>query len=142
MPDGEMKSAFRFNIANVVESIKFLIMLECEADKFADDVSEEQKVLLDIYKTVIKLPCVEPFNDLKNMDKKKIIELAKLTINEEIEYICNRDLENAKRLGIRLPILTLQDGYVAIEKIIADRSQKNLMRWSGYSSFDTFLSGK
>ena len=125
MPDGEMKSAFRFNIANVVESIKFLIMLECEADKFTDDISEEQKVLLDIYKTVIKLPCVEPFNDLKNMDKKKIIELAKLTINEEIEYICNRDLENAKRLGIRLPILTLQDGYAAIEKIIADLRRKS-----------------
>lgn len=30
----------------------------------------------------------------------------------------------------------------SVEKIIADRSQKNLMRWSGYSSFDTFLSGK
>lgn len=125
MPDGEMKSAFRFNIANVVESIKFLIMLECDADKFADDITEEQKVLLDIYRTIIKLPCVEPFNDLKGMDKKKIIELAKLTINEEIEYLCNRDLDTAKRLGIRLPIATLQDGHTAITKIIADLEKKN-----------------
>ena len=124
MPDGEMKNAFRFNIANVVESVKFLIMLECEADKFTDDISEEQKVLLDIYKTIIKLPCVEPFNDLKNMDKRKIVELAKLTINEEIEYLCNRDLENAKKLGIHLPILSLQDGYEAIKKIIADLKTK------------------
>ena len=126
MPDGELKSAFRFNIANVVESIKSLIMLECEPDKFADDISEEQKTLLDIYKTIIKLPCVEPFNDLKNMDKKKIVELAKLTINEEIEYLCNRDLENAKNnLGISLPLYTLQDGYDAITKIIADLERKN-----------------
>ena len=125
LPDGEMKNAFRFNIANVVDSIKFLIMLECDADKFSGNISEEQKVLLDIYKTIINMPCVEPFNDLKNMDKRKIIELAKLTINEEIEYICNRDLNTAKRLGIRLPIATLQDGYNAIEKIIADLKRKS-----------------
>jgi hypothetical protein len=71
MPDGELKSAFRFNIVNVVESIKFLVMLECDPNKFSDDVSEEQKALLNIYKEIVVLPCVAPFHELKNMDKKR-----------------------------------------------------------------------
>lgn len=124
LPEGEMQSAFRFNIANVVESIKFLIMLECDPSKFSDDISEEQRILLDIYKKIIKLPCVEPFNDLKNMDKTKIIELAKLTIVEEVEYLCNRDLEKAKKLGIYLPLKDLQEGYSALSKLIADLERK------------------
>lgn len=124
MPDSDMKNAFRFNIASVVESVKFLIMLECESDKFSDDLSAEQKIVLDIYKAILNSPCIEPFKELSYIDKEKFIELARLTINEEIEYLCNRDLENSRKLGIRLPLETHKDGYIAIKKIIDDLEKK------------------
>lgn len=124
LPDEKMKQAFRFNIAEVVQSIKFLVMLECESDKFQDDISEEQKYLLQIYEAVKDSSAVLEFKKLSYLSKDKIIESIRLTVNEEIEYLCNRDLAKAKSLGIKLPILTHQQGVLAISKIIKDLEEK------------------
>lgn len=123
--DSEMKTAYRFNIADVVEAVKFLIMLECDTSKFdLNELTEEQAIILEIYEKVQKTTCVEGFEELKHLTKEDFIVAARCSINDEIEYLCNRSTEYATNLGIIMPIKTPKDGFEAISKIIKHLNKK------------------
>ncbi len=125
MSDSEMKSALRFNIADVVESIKVLAILQCDVNKFDMSVlSNEQKVILDIFKIMQSDISMDIFKNLTNISKNDVIYAIKETINDEIEYICNRNPEYISELNIHIPIKNLKDGYDAINKIILHLEKK------------------
>ena len=125
LPESEIKTSFRFNIADVVESIKFLVMLECDKSKFnTEELTEEQSILLEIYQEVMNNPCMEVFQSLAQISKDDFIRAARSTINDEIEYLCNRTPEYTTNMGIILPIKTPKDGYEAITKIIDHINKK------------------
>lgn len=125
MSDSEMKSALRFNIADVVESIKVLAILQCDVNKFDMSIlSKEQKVILDIYKIMQSDMSMDIFKNLTNISKNDVIYAIKETINDEIEYICNRNPEYISELNIHIPIKNLKDGYDVINKIIVHLEKK------------------
>lgn len=117
LEDSNMKSSFRFNIADVVKSIQFMIAMRCDVGKFSDELSAEQKTLLEIYEKVIKTPCINEIKKLEAITKDDFINAARCTINDEIEFIFNKK-ENIKELNIQFPLNTTKDGYEAIITII------------------------
>ncbi len=124
LKDADAKAAFRFNIADVVESVKFLSILGCDSSKFNhSELSDEQIMLLDIYEKVLQSGCTELLENLKQLNKSNFIIAARSTINDEIAYLCNRTPEYMQ-LGITLPIVTPKDGYEAIHTIIEHLNKK------------------
>lgn len=124
LKDADTRAAFRFNITDVVESVKFLTMLGCDSRKFISELSSEQIIMLDIYDKVLQCGCTELLENLKQTDKAEFIIAARSTINDEIAYLCNRTPEYVQLLGISLPIDTPKDGYEAIQKIITHLNKK------------------
>lgn len=124
LKDAETKAAFRFNIADVVESMKFLSILGCDSSMFDHrELSDEQVMLLDIYEKVLQSGCIELLESLKQLNKSDYIIAARSTINDEIAYLCNRT-PKYMQLGITLPIVTPKDGYEAIHIIIEYLNKK------------------
>lgn len=124
LKDAHIKAAFRFNIADVVESVKFLSILGCDSSKFNhNELSDEQIMLLDIYEKVLQSGCTELLENLKQLDKTNFIIAARSTINDEIAHLCNRTPEYMQ-LGISLPVVTPKDGYEAICRIIEHLNKK------------------
>lgn len=125
LPENEMKTAFRFNIAYVVEAVQYLIMLRCDVTKFnRDEQSKEQNILLDIYQKVMDSSCTDAYKSLTQITREDFVFAARCTINDEIEYLCNRTTEYRDVLGITQPIKTPKDGYEVITKIIAHLNNK------------------
>lgn len=84
-------STFRFNIADVVESIKMLKLLNCEVDE-SDELdgrylNEEQKTFLHIYNVVVNSDVAEVFESLKNVDKTVIYSAIQTAYYDEVEYL-------------------------------------------------------
>jgi len=124
LKDADTKAAFRFNIADVVESMKFLSILGCDSSMFDHrELSDEQVMLLDIYEKVLQSGCIELLESLKQLNKSDYIIAARSTINDEIAYLCNRT-PKYMQLGITLPIVTPKDGYEAIHIIIEYLNKK------------------
>ena len=122
--DADTKASFRFNIADVVESMKFLSILGCDSSMFDHrELSDEQVMLLDIYEKVLQSGCIELLESLKQLNKSDYIIAARSTINDEIAYLCNRT-PKYMQLGITLPIVTPKDGYEAIHIIIEYLNKK------------------
>lgn len=134
LPESEMKTAFRFNIADVVEAVKLLIILECNSDMFVkEELSKEQIEVLQIYDQVIKTSCYEPFDSIKQLTKEDLIRAIRCVMNDEIEYLCNRTSEYVNILNIRVPIKTPKGGFEAISKIIEYLTEK--VQKQGVDSF-------
>lgn len=121
--DSDTKAAFRFNIAEVAESVRFLLLLGCESTKFKGDLTGEQKILLEIYEKVLNSGAARHLENIKQMSKTDFIIAARSTINDEITYLCNRSPEYLQ-LGFKLPLVTPKDGYEAINEIIEYLSGK------------------
>lgn len=119
MDDGALKSAFRFNIADVVEAVKFLAVLQCQTNKFhADELSSEQSVLLHIYDQVMASPAMDVLKDLKHLTKSDFINAVRCTFNDEIEYLCNKNPEYVEQAGIHFPLKYTRDGYTAATALL------------------------
>jgi hypothetical protein len=117
LPDTDVKTAFRFNIAYVVEAVRMLALMECDTAKFIDDLPDEQKILLDIYDQTVQRGCQATLEGCKKLDKAAFIQRARATINSEIEYMCNAHPEYRK-LDFPWPLRTARDGHIAITKIV------------------------
>ena len=83
--EGNIKKAFEFNKAEVVNSVKFLIELEAEAEAFKKELTDEQNSLLEIYKNIDK-DIINTFKKLSNITKDGYIDAVRSTVNAEIKY--------------------------------------------------------
>lgn len=122
--DPTMRSAFRFNIADVVKSVKLLAMLECDPSKFEKTISVEQELILEIYSKVLNRGLFAPLEQIKQISKESLIDAIRLTLNAEVEYLCDRNPEYLS-LGITLPLTTAESANLAIQKIIEHLKEKN-----------------
>ncbi len=91
--------AFRFNIADVVESIKTLRILKCRSGEFTKSyLTREQEVLLDIYDEIINSEVKDVFYSLENISKERLNQSIKLTLCDETEYLYKTIKNETKRI--------------------------------------------
>ena len=127
LPNGNIKNAFRFNIADVVESVRFLLVLGADVKNFnKDELSEEQSALLGIYRKVSASEPAEIFYDLNSITKEEYIYAVFATITGEIKYLWGRNEEYIENLKLKFPLNTPKDAHEFIIKLIEYLEKKTV----------------
>lgn len=117
MNENHYKKSFRFNIADVVESIKLLIIMDTNVIKFKSELSYEQKVLLEIYEKIKLSSYFNSYLKLFSITREEFNIAALNTINDEIlYYFSNKDY--ASKIIIPKQLNTPREGFRLLNNII------------------------
>ncbi|MEI8216538.1 MAG: hypothetical protein WCF96_05515 [Eubacteriales bacterium] len=120
MKEPEIKKAFRFNISDIVESIKLLILMNADSNLFNKaDLSVEQNYLIIIYEEVITSEYYEGYKKLALLNKEDYISSIISTLNEEIKWYFGDNRRNyIEKSGAKSNLNDRNDGLECLRIII------------------------
>lgn len=84
--ESELKKSLRFNIYDVVDSVKLLNILGANADLFSTNITLEQACTLDIYRCTKIKGIFSDFEAIKRYTYEECGNIIKRVLFEEIEY--------------------------------------------------------
>lgn len=117
--DDNLKQAFKFNVQKVVKTIKMCLLLECNIDEFCFSIlNDEQKIFVNIFKTVKNIPCLESLKKAQNITSDEFYSKVKSTLVGEIKYFLDIYPEYQEIAGAKREIESVNDFAIAVDKLI------------------------